>query len=116
MSWTGQEQFKATFFRLQEANKRVPKKGPKKGPKKEGGRESGADPGGRGFGESKLKFGREGTAIAMSRASGPLEKKTLPCTAAAGQTLCGRILKGFAPCRRPPSRWQLAASLLTSSS
>lgn len=36
-----------------------------------GARRLGADSGGRGFGEAKLKFGREGTAIAVNRASCP---------------------------------------------
>ena len=51
------------FFSAPSGKKKGSKKGAKKGTQKGGGRESGADPSGRGFRESKLKFGREGISL-----------------------------------------------------
>ena len=55
-----------------------------------GDRRQGAGPGGRGFGESKLKFGREGTSHCNPEVHLP-RKTPLRGTAAAEQMLRGRI-------------------------
>ena len=62
----------------------------RKAAQKGGGRESGADPSGRGFGESKLKFGREGTSHCNPGLHLP-RNTPLRGTAAAEQMLRGRI-------------------------